>query len=260
MINQFTNTTLLIALAAAVIFCALAWFKKWLDAGGALAAAIIGVIILLSGGWQLALPMLLFFMSGSLFGKLPAYSVIDSAKTKKPRDFVQVLSNGSIAAVCLLFYLFTKNQVFVTAYFLSIAICTSDTWSSELGLFFKGEVIDIISLKKIPKGLSGGISLMGMLAGLVGAALIALLYLLLFTNKWQTGLLITAGGFAGMLLDSLIGSWFQAVYRLENGVKAEEKVPGEAAVLEKGFGWMTNDLVNLLSNLIITVLWIWLMR
>ena len=102
------------------------------------------------------------------------------------------------------------------------------------------------------KGLSGGVSLIGTLAGLTGAFLIGLLYLV-FTHKWQSPLLITAVGFAGTLLDSIIGSSAQAVYRLTNGMRTEVQMPGET-ILEKGFPWMTNDLVNFLSNVVLTLL------
>jgi uncharacterized membrane protein len=52
-----------------------------------------------------------------------------------------------------------------------------------------------------------------------------------------------------MLLDSVLGSLFQAKYRdLVTGAFSD--APGEGKEQVAGFGWMTNDLVNFLSILL----------
>jgi len=247
----------MIAVIAAIIFCAWAFYKNWLNTGGAVSAALLGVLILLVGGWWFASPMLLFFISGSLLGKLPAITIVADSKGKKARDYIQVLCNGGIAGICALLYLLTRKDLFVTAYFLSIAICMSDTWSSELGTWFGGRVRDITTLKQIPAGLSGGVSLMGTLAGFLGALVIGALYWWLYPVTLFAPVMITVGGFLGMLLDSILGSMLQAKYHLKNGLPVEQKLPG--AVLDKGLEWMTNDLVNLLSNVGLTMLGIGLL-
>ncbi len=63
---------------------------------------------------------------------------------------------------------------------------------------------------------------------------------------------IIGGGFAGMILDSVMGSLLQAGYKINgnwSGIPSKKgrDFPG------KGFKWMTNGLVNLHSNLIITL-------
>ena len=55
-----------------------------------------------------------------------------------------------------------------------------------------------------------------------------------------------------MLIDSVLGSLFQKRYRLNNGQMAEFVIAGQAAEKEKGLDWMSNDMVNLLSNLLVT--------
>jgi len=54
-----------------------------------------------------------------------------------------------------------------------------------------------------------------------------------------------------MLLDSVLGSAFQARYNLQ-GQASDVPPPGEHNTPQKGWSWLTNDLVNLLSNLLIT--------
>jgi uncharacterized protein (TIGR00297 family) len=243
---------LLLAVLLANVFCQVAFYRKWLDASGALAATVLGSVILLTGGWKLTLPVIIFFITGSLFSRLKGKSVATDVKSNKPRDYVQVLCNGGLGMVCLLLFLARGNAIFISTYFLSIAVSTADTWSSEIGMRFGGKVVDILTWKSLEKGISGGISVLGTLAGFVGALSIGLLYYWLFNRSNNSLLIITTGGFAGMLLDSIIGSRFQARYRLDNGTLVEF-IPGSAgAKPEKGLAWMTNDLVNLISNLAIT--------
>jgi uncharacterized membrane protein len=69
----------------------------------------------------------------------------------------------------------------------------------------------------------------------------------------KSSFIITISGFTGMLADSIIGSLFQAKYLDEKGKITEMKLTGKAKTV-KGCQWITNDLVNLLSNAIITFL------
>jgi uncharacterized membrane protein len=55
-----------------------------------------------------------------------------------------------------------------------------------------------------------------------------------------------------MLLDSIIGSVFQAKYLSSEGL-SDGKV-GKQSQLISGYSWMSNDWVNLISNILITAL------
>jgi uncharacterized protein (TIGR00297 family) len=257
LISQLSYPEIIIAVLLTIVFCLFTWYKKWLTKAGAFLATIIGIAILIAGGFKLSIPILLFFITGSLFDKLITRAEIIGEKDKKPRDFVQVLCNGGIPAICILLFLISRNEVFIAGYFLSISVSMSDTWSSELGVFFNGTVVDITSFRKVPKGISGGISIVGTLAGLAGALIIGILYFLLYQSNVLILFVIAVGGFAGMLLDSIIGSLFQATYKLEDGERTESASAG--GILEKGWPIVTNDLVNLLSNIVITLVGLGLM-
>lgn len=243
---------MVISLIVTAVFCVFAWYKKWLDISGALAAFVLATVILSAAGWILAAPMILFFISGSLLSRLPGKTVVKDQKQKQPRDYVQVLCNGGIAGACALFFHYTKSNIFIEAYFVSIAISNSDTWSSETGNYCRGKVFDIVSLKPVQKGLSGGISFQGTMAGLAGAFIIALLYMLLYQQGWAGLLFVTIAGFAGMLADSFAGSLFQARYLEENGGITEQKA-GNRTLLVHGVRWMNNDAVNFISNMAVTL-------
>jgi len=130
---------------------------------------------------------------------------------------------------------------------LTAATATADTWSSELGQYFRRPTWDLIKWRRLPAGLSGGVSWPGTLAGLGGAALIANLgWWLLPEPSLQQILLITGFGFLGMLIDSVLGSLLQATYR-DPATGALSDVRPEGGELASGFPWMTNDLVNFLA-------------
>jgi uncharacterized membrane protein len=106
----------------------------------------------------------------------------------------------------------------------------------------------------LPAGLSGGISWQGTLGGLAGALLIGGLAWVMGGFGPAEGVVIAMAGFAGMLADSLLGSLLQARYRRANGQPTEDKTEADSPRPEKGWAWMTNDWVNLISNGLVTVL------
>lgn len=241
-----------------LIFCSLAvlaflaWKKKWLDGGGSISALLVGFVVWVAGGWQSIFLLGLFFITGSVFSVLENQNKkLSGAKIGKPRDYVQVICNGGIAAFCMVCYSLFQSELAMLAFCISVAVSTSDTWSSTIGNWAQGRVVDIINFRPLPIGISGGISWQGTVAGMAGAGLIAFAAHLLGVG-FGFGWWIAGFGFLGMLTDSLIGSIWQRRY-IVNGTLLEESEELDHSKPAKGLKWMTNDLVNLISNLIITI-------
>ena len=102
------------------------------------------------------------------------------------------------------------------------ACCLGDTLASELGILSKSKPLLITTLKPVPPGTNGAISLIGTIASIVGGALIGLLtgITLILENaqcsREAAGYLlfenIAWGMFAGLfgsLMDSLLGATVQ---------------------------------------------------
>jgi len=230
-----------------LLLCFLAYKKHWLTLSGAVAAFGMAVVFILVGLRTFYLPLLLL-LGGTLLSKLNA-----ETEDKQGRDAKQVLANGLIGIICLLLYVLHFNDTYqsplLLAYLLSFSISICDTFSSERGKYFKGKTIDILSFKPIASGLSGGISVQGTLGGLAGSIFCATISFFCFDITLCFALVVCLLSFTGMLFDSILGSLLQAKYVNRNGV-IEENSSDDNHLL-KGYIWCSNDVVNLMSNLIV---------
>ncbi len=244
-------TAIGIAMILAMAFLFLTVRMGWLRTGGAIAAALIGLWVIYFAGQAWLIPLFLFLMASTFIGRMYGKTAnLADSKHGKARDAIQVLCNGAIYAAIPAILDHPLASVAMAA---SIAISAADTWASEIGIAFRGTTRDIIGWNKVPPGLSGGISLAGSAGALVGSFVFGLLgagLVRMMEFFWPMVLLITVSGVAGMLLDSVLGSRFQRKYMLEDGTVSDR--PLIAARLVPGRRSLNNDLVNLLSNGIIT--------
>ncbi|WP_420459668.1 DUF92 domain-containing protein [Neolewinella sp.] len=236
-------------LLLAVAFVYLSVIRKSLTPPAALTAVSLGAIVIATHGTPWLLPLFTFFGSSTLIGRLlPVEADAGDSKDRQPRDVVQVLCNGGVYGFVALLGL---PPILLLV---SMAVATSDTWASEIGKYIRQPTYDILRWRRVPPGLSGGISWSGTGGGAAGAALIATLGFLLLPAFSATEYLVVSGfGFLGMLVDSVLGAALQARY--DNGPAAGlSDTPLPHGHLAHGLSWMTNDLVNLLSIALVTLL------
>ncbi len=234
--------TALLWLFLIVAFAVVTVRRKSLSVGGAVAAGVLGAVVLVTLGPLWLVPLFAFFLSSSVIGWVwPVGRDAGDVKDKLPRDAVQVLCNGGLYGVLAAT---GAPQVLLLVI---MAVATSDTWASEIGKHFRRITYDILRRDVVPPGLSGGISASGTLGGAAGAVVIGMLGFFLLPDFGVGGfLLVTGFGFLGMLLDSVLGAAAQARYRNpRTGVLSD--TPQAGGELVSGYRWMTNDLVNLLT-------------
>ncbi len=160
------------------------------------------------------------------------------------------------------------------------AAVAADTLSSELGILSKSKPVLITTLRTVPPGSNGGVTLAGLLAGVAGGAAIALtsLFLLPFctdssVTRLQTFVLLTLLGTAGTLLDSLLGAVLQASVidrkivegpggvkvltkrqpQPHQGLNGESKEGHESRVINSGHDILDNNQINFLMASIMSV-------
>ncbi len=126
------------------------------------------------------------------------------------------------------------GDVLIVGIIANYAAVAADTFSSELGILSRGEprLITSFTLRKVPRGTNGGVSLAGLGAGLFGSMVIvsASMVFLPYCNENTAKLLgggapwtmldrrtfmlfLVATGFMGSVLDSVLGGLFQRSVR-----------------------------------------------
>ncbi|MGC4103031.1 DUF92 domain-containing protein [Ferruginibacter sp.] len=250
LIIDLNNSQLQWLLLSAVLFAAVAFaavYKKWLTGAGAAAACWMALLFYVTGGYKAFIVPGIFLISGSLLSKLN-----QPQKEKEGRNALQVFANGIIGIIFMILFGLTDQTAYLLTAVVSFSISMADSSSSEIGFYLKQRTYDIISMKALPPGVSGGISAAGTLAGLAGAAVIAFAAAFAYTLSFPVFIAILVTGFTGMLTDSILGSWLQVKYLDPEGNPADDAPPGAKKI--GGYTWCTNDAVNILSNALITLL------
>lgn len=243
---------LFISFLLAITVSYLAYHARSLDQSGAFAATIVGTVVFGIGGWQWAVLLLIFFITSSGLSRLfkKRKQGLDEKFSKgHQRDASQVFGNGGLAtAFVLVHFLYPESGVGWAGFAASLAAVNADTWATELGVLNPTRPHLITDLRKrVEKGTSGGVSLFGTFASLLGASAIAL-PAALFADDWSLFWLVTIAGLAGSLFDSLLGATVQAMYYCPADEKETEKHPlhtcGMETVHIRGWKWLNNDWVN----------------
>lgn len=220
---------------------------------GALGAFIMGVFIFGIGRWQFMIPMVVFFVLSSLLSRMGRrHKKASRAAIVKGsrRDIVQVFANGGIPMLIAVWWFYQPSQWLYAAYLASIAAATADTWETEIGFFSKSPPRNSISFARMESGASGGVTLIGTAAGLLGSAVIAVTAYPFLTDPSALKWIITAG-FAGSLIDSFLGATVQGLYQCSDCAQTTETANhcGGSATLIRGTKYVSNDTVNLLCTL-----------
>jgi len=250
------NMQIIYGIILAIIVAYLAYRAHSLDKSGAFAAAFVGTVIFGVGGWQWAVLLLTFFITSS--GLSRAFKKRKAGLSEKfskghERDAGQVFGNGGLATLFAALHAFYPESILPWIGFAaSLAAVNADTWATELGVLNPTPPRLITDLRKrVEKGTSGGISLWGTGASLLGSAIIALPAAFLSPTGTLTTahwLLITFAGLAGSLFDSLLGATVQAMYYCPTDKKETEKHPlhtcGTQTIHLRGWKWLNNDWVN----------------
>ena len=225
------QSRLLPAAGLALSFALLAWFLRGVSRSGAAAGALIALTVTDVGGTPIFAVLVVVFVLTWLATRLgrERKQRLGIAERPRGRNGAQVLANLWASAMAIVLSLVLPwSYAFRVAALAALAEAASDTVSSEIGEAFGKRAWLITTAREVPVGTDGGVSAVGIFAGLLAAAVIALMGMLVVSTS--DAYIVALCGFAGMICDSFLGAWFERR------------------------GWMTNNLVNFSSTCLAALL------
>ncbi len=235
---------------------ALSYKLKFLSLNGTFAMFLLALVIFGLGGIAWTIPILVFFIFSSILSKIKRRNLKSDGSYHKeylPRNHRQVFANGGFGGILVILNYFFPSELFYIVFVSSIAAVCADTWSTEIGTIINSKTVNILSFKIVQQGISGGISLAGTFAGILGSAIIASCSIL-FINMKHTYYIffIIFAGIVGNTFDSILGASVQAKYKCALCSEMIEKPfhCRQSASLIKGFKWIDNDMVNFATAVI----------
>lgn len=197
-----------------------------LNWGGVALALILGAAFIFFGlglGYFFVAAMIVFLALAAIVTYIDLRYKKRLGIGQHARGIKNVLANGVPPLIMVvIFYLSSIHGngsialLSVVGFIASVAAITADKFNSEIGVLSRGAPRMIFTNKKVRKGTSGAMSLLGTFAGLIGALVIALLVLFIvrplfmFRSKYPFGIekavaAITIAGFVGSFVDSALG-------------------------------------------------------
>ncbi|KAM7195454.1 hypothetical protein V8F20_007513 [Naviculisporaceae sp. PSN 640] len=185
-------------------------------------------------------------LTASIFSLLHAYQL----HLRQQRILGQIASGdgsgngGDAGSLCFAW----GGDLLVIGIIANYACVAADTFSSELGILSKGQprLITSLTFRKVPRGTNGGVSAIGLAAGLLGSMVIVITSVLFLPfcrediagklgggPSWTDGqfrvflLGLTVWGFLGSVVDSILGGLFQASVK---DTRSGKIVEGEGGV------------------------------
>jgi uncharacterized protein (TIGR00297 family) len=228
-----------------------------LSPDGTFAATGVGAAVVAGSGFRGGAMLVAFFVSSTLLGRLPGTADLEQRRGRE-RDAVQVMANGGVAAALALASSFAPEQsrsLLLAGFGGAVATATADTWATEIGSRSHTQPRSIRTMRPTAPGASGGVTVAGLTASAVGAALIAGMASTPFTtdsdHTFMPVIPIAFGGFSGALVDSILGATVQVVRFCDAcAVETEHQVHhcGAPTRVTRGAPWCDNDLVNVLAT------------
>jgi uncharacterized protein (TIGR00297 family) len=226
------------ALAINGVLIALAQRAPVLTREGWVHAGILGTLLWGALGPQGWLAVVLYLLLGSLvtrlgFSRKQARGLAERRGGRRgPENVWGSALVGTVLALVATRAPLAWQPALLLAFAASFAAKLADTFGSEIGKRWGRHTVLITSLRPVPPGTEGAVSLEGTAASLLGGGLMALAMLLLgVISGWRAWLLVSTIALGATLLESVIG-----------------------ATLQRRWPWLSNEMVNAIQTLVAAAL------
>ena len=232
-----------------------------LRADGALAAVSVGALAL-AVGWAWGIFLIIWFVLASVLSRIgrerKAERTRDVVSKSDHRDALQVLANGGVFAACALWVLTRDLEppqaaIFAVAAASALTAAGADTWSTEIGTMWGGTPWSIRTMRRVPIGTSGAITIGGTLGGVLGAITLATLAAVFGMIPTSSIVAVSLGGVGGAAADTILGAWGQERRWCARCARETERTVhtcGTETDYQGGVRRLDNDLVNALCTLV----------
>jgi uncharacterized protein (TIGR00297 family) len=199
-----------VGLAVNLALAAAALAARGVDLSGAAAGVLLGTTIWAFAGWRAFLLLFAFFVLGTLATRV-GYAIKAERRLAQEkggrRGAKNALSKSSVPALAAVFAATTPEpRLFLLALAGAFATAAADTVSSEIGQVYGRRTYLITTLRPVPRGTEGAVSLEGTLAGVAASLAVGGLgYALGLYPAWGVAVLALAA-FLATSLESLVGA------------------------------------------------------
>jgi len=244
-----------------------------LDRSGALAAWVLGAVVMGLGGWPFATPIVVFFLTSSALSFWRARA----GGVKRGRDASQVIANGGAAALIAIAAAAwspasqpTTRDWFLL-YVAAIAFANADTWATEVGSKLDRGARLVTTWRSVAPGTSGGITLLGSGAAFAGAAVVVTASWIAWPNAsdvflWRPDaaecLAVIWAAFTAAFVDSLLGATVQGHFRCDacGAVTESLRHCDRLGERTRGISWIGNGTVNFAGSVAAAIFAWYLLR
>jgi uncharacterized protein (TIGR00297 family) len=227
-----------IALNSILMLISIVIPKKLLTPTGTINAWGLGVVVWGTLGWRGYGVVMFYFLVGSAVTRIGmAQKEAEGIAEKRggARGPENVWGSAFTATICAIGVAAIKlgwlnagwESLLILGYVASFATKLSDTTASEVGKAYGKSTFLITTLKPVPRGTEGAISLEGTLAGIIGGILISLVAYSLEMITFRGVIICTIAAFVATNIESVIG-----------------------ATLQSDIDWLSNELVNVINTIV----------
>ncbi|RPJ53997.1 MAG: DUF92 domain-containing protein [Methanobacteriota archaeon] len=200
---------LLIAVIVAFTFGYFAYRFRAADLSGLFSAALVGIILIVfTSDVRWFLIMLTFFILGSAATRFKYRYKVSKGIAQAHggvRGYFNVFANGMVAIAAAVLFGITQSEAFIALFLGSVATAAADTVAGEIGMTASNPYL-ITTLEQVPPGTNGGVSPLGLAAGLVASFAVVAVAFLLQVSTLPLLVACTAAGFLGSQVDSYVGA------------------------------------------------------